>query len=105
MIGNFRQRLTLLSRQRLDDEAGGAQIVYSPAGSLWGAVRLLSSTRDIAGNRTVRLRRIGISTRYRADITPGDRIEYAGSQYEIVSTETEDGRERLIDLVGEEVRS
>ena len=105
MIGELRHKIELLTASRVDDEAGGASISWVSGGDLWAAVERLSSTRDFAGDRENRLKRIAVTMRQSAAITLGGRLMFSGETYEIVSIESDDGRDRRLTLICEEVLS
>lgn len=101
MIGALRHRIEFLTPARIDDDAGGAQIVWLPGPELRADVERLTSTRDFAGDRENRLKRIAATIRYRTDIVLGQRIAFDDDAYEVVSIENDD--ERRLTLICEEV--
>ncbi|MEX6632154.1 phage head closure protein [Hyphococcus lacteus] len=101
MIGGLGKKIEFLTPSRVDDEAGGASLSWLPGPEMWARVERLTSTRDVAGDRNNRLRRIAASLRYRADILLGQRIIFEDSPYEVVSIESED--DRRLTLICEEV--
>lgn len=103
MIGALRHKIQLLNASRDEDEAGGASIAWTPGPELWADVERLSSTRDFTGDRDNRLKRIAATIRFRADIALGTRLVFAGETYETVSIESDDGREKRLTLICEEV--
>lgn len=105
MIGALRHRVELLTPSRIDDDAGGAAIVWLPGPEIWAAVERLTSTRDFAGDRENRLQRIAATVRFRTDIVLGQRLVFENDQYEVVSIENDDERGRRLTLVCEEVKS
>lgn len=102
MIGALRHKIELLTATRVDDEAGGASISWSAGPELWARIERLTSTRDLTGDRDNRLRRIAVSLRYRTDLALGQRVMFDGAQYETVSIESEDDRDRRLTLICEE---
>ncbi len=105
MIGALRHRVELLTPSRIDDDAGGAAIVWLPGPEIWAAVERLTSTRDFAGDRENRLQRIAATVRFRTDIVLGQRLAFENDHYEVVSIENDDERGRRLTLVCEEVKS
>lgn len=103
MIGALRHKIELLSPSRIDDEAGGASVSWTAGPELWADVERLTSTRDYAGDRGDRLKRIAATIRFRSDIALGQRLSFAGEIYETVSIESDDGREKRLTLICEEV--
>ena len=105
MIGALRNRIELLTFTRFDDDAGGGSVVWLPGPEIWAEVTRLTSTRDIAGDRTRRLKRIAAAIRYRADIALGQRVKFDNDDYEVVSIENDDARGRRLTLICEEAPS
>lgn len=105
MIGALRHKIELLTLSRRDDDGGGAAIAWFPGPDLWARVERLTSTRDITGDRTRRLKRIATTIRYRTDIVLGQRIRFETDVYEVASLESDDDRDRLLTLICEEVAS
>jgi len=102
MIAGFRYQIELLTRSAAPDEAGGTSVSYAPAATLWAAVDQLSSIGAVIGDRGRRIRRIKAMVRNRSDFSIGARIRYDGTDYEIVSIESDDDRGRRVFLIGEE---
>lgn len=105
MIGTLRHKIELLTPSRDADEGGGAAISWLPGPELWARVERLTSTRDIAGDRNARLKRIAVTIRFRTDIALGQRLTFDNSDYDVVSIESDDDRDRRLTLVCEEVVS
>jgi head-tail adaptor len=103
VIGSMRRKIELLTLSRIDDDGGGAAIVWLPGVDLWARVERLTSTRDVAGDRTSRLKRIAATIRSRTDIVLGQQIRFDDDAYEVVSIESEDDRDRRLTLICEEV--
>ncbi|MEM9494846.1 MAG: head-tail adaptor protein [Pseudomonadota bacterium] len=104
MIGLHRHKIELLAPVRTPDAGGGASLVWAPETALWARIDRLSSTRDFAGDRTNRLRRIAATIRQRTDIALGARIGFDGAVYEVTSIE-DDAPGRRITLICEEAPS
>ncbi len=100
--GAFRRAVTLLARVSAPDGAGGAQIAYVPDTDVWAIVERLSSVRDIAGDRSVRLRRLSVTIRFRDGIALGDRLRFEAVDYDITSLEDADDRGARLTLICEE---
>lgn len=109
MIGTLRQRIDLLARSRLADEAGGASLSFAPLETVWAGLERLPATRDFAGDADRRLRRLSATIRARSDIAPGARLRFEGALYDIVSVEASPlptaGAERFVTLICEEAPS
>ena len=87
------------------DAGGGASHAWTTVETVWAGLARLSSVRDTLGGRGVKRRRIAATIRWRNDVAPGGRVRESGVDYEIVSIESDDGRERRMTLVCEEVAS
>lgn len=105
MIGSFRNRITLLTESRIDDDAGGGDIVWLSGPEIWAEVTLLSSARDVLGERARRLKRIAATIRHRDDVELDNQIRFDNDNYEIVSIENDDEKARRLTLICEEVVS
>lgn len=105
MIGAMRHRIEMLTPSRIDDEAGGAAIVWLPGPELWARVERLTSTRDFAGDRNTRLRRLSATIRFRNDIALGQQVRFEHDNYEVVSIESDDDQGRRLTLICEETAS
>ena len=105
MIGALRHKIEMLTPSRIDDEAGGASVVWLPGPELWARVERLTSTRDFTGDRSNRLKRISAEIRFRNDIMLGQQLTFDNDNYEVVSIESEDDRTRRLTLICEEVLS
>lgn len=103
MIGLMNRRAELLAPGRVPDEAGGAVLGFTHKEYAWAQIERLASTQDLSGDRGKRLRRIAATLRYRPDVRLGERLRLDGVDYEIVSIESADGRDKRLVLVCEEV--
>lgn len=95
MIGALRHKVEMLTPSRIDDNGGGAAIVWLPGPELWAQVERLTSTQDFAGDRSNRLKRIAATMRYRTDVMLGQRLRFDNTDYEVVSIEDEEPGRRL----------
>ncbi|MEM8772640.1 MAG: head-tail adaptor protein [Pseudomonadota bacterium] len=102
MIGSLRDRIELLTALRTEDDGGGASIAWLPGPEVWAEIAQLTAVRDVAGDRSRRLKRIAATIRHRSDISLGQQLRFANDNYEIVSIETDDGRARRLTLICEE---
>ena len=101
MIGSLRNRVEFQTAARVDDDGGGAAIVWLPGPEVWAEVERLASTRDFAGDRRNQLRRIAVTIRSRSDLLLGQRVAFNGNTYEVVSIE--DAERARLTLICEEV--
>ena len=102
MIGALRNKLQLLNAERVGDGGGGAGIIWVPGPEIWAAIERLPSTRDFAGDRDNRLRRIAATIRFQADVTLGARVLFDDVSFEVASIEDDQPGRRLT-LICEEV--
>ncbi|MFC2954046.1 head-tail adaptor protein [Marinicaulis aureus] len=105
MIGALRHKVILLDVSRASDEAGGASLSWGAGSEVWASVERLTSTRDFAGDRANRLKRIAVTIRFSAEVALGQRLTFEGVMFETVSIESDDGRDRRLTLICEEVLS
>lgn len=103
MIGPLRHKLERLVSQRIPDDGGGAAINWQSMGELWARVEHLTPIRDLTGDRRSFLKRIAAEVRPYTALSEGDRVRYNATDFEIVSIETIDDRQRRMTLVCEEV--
>jgi head-tail adaptor len=102
VIGQLRHRVEILAPERLADGAGGARLAWTPVETLWAGLQHLPSVRDTSGARIRRLRRIAATMRWRPTIALGRRLRFDGALFDIVSVESEGGREPTVTLICEE---
>lgn len=103
MIGALRHQVDLLIATRKADGGGGAAHLFTVGETLWASIDRLTSTRDFAGDKRQRLRRIAVTVRFVISISLGDRLRFRDTDYEIVSIEDTDAKERRLILICEEV--
>ena len=101
MIGALRHKIDLLAATSTPDGGGGFSTDWTPVDAMWAEVERLTSTRNLLGDRTQRLRRLAVSIRYRSDVALGARIRHDGADYDVVSIE-DDGDRRRLTLICEE---
>lgn len=102
MIGALKHKIELLTLTRINDDAGGATLQWLPGPEVWARVEQLTSTRDFAGDRNNRLKRIAAQLRARSDISLGQQLIFANDNYEVVSIESDDEQGRRMVLICEE---
>lgn len=103
MIGNLKYKLMRFIAHREADAGGGANIVWEASGELWASIEQLTPLRDRSGEGRRFLKRIAAEVRADSSINEGERIRYDERDYEIVSIESSDERQRRFVLIGEEV--
>ena len=103
MIGPLRHKLERMTLSRIPDTGGGAASLWQVAGEIWARVDYLTPIRDLTGDRRVYLKRIAAEIRPHSTFCEGDRVRHADREFEIVSIETVDDRQRRMILIGEEV--
>lgn len=102
-IGQLRHRVAIRTRVLAPDGVGGAAPSWTTLETTWAGLTWLASARNAEGGRTDRLRRIAATLRFRNDVRPGQRLRIDATDYDIVSIESGDGKERYMTLVCEEV--
>lgn len=90
--GTLTDRVQLKRRESSSDGGGGHERVYVPVNHLWARVRSLTGRQGTnADGRTVAISH-SVVLRFRADVSPGDRIVYRGRNLDVVSTADLNGR-------------
>jgi len=102
VIGALRHRVELLTLSRVDDDGGGVAVSWLVGPMIWARVERLTSTRDVTGDRTHRLKRIAVTIRYRAGVVLAQQIKFDNEAYEVVSIESDETRDRQLTLICEE---
>lgn len=103
MIGPLRHKLERLTSAREPDNGGGATVIWQSMGELWARIDYLTPIRDLTGDRRSFLKRIAAEIRPHPALSEGDRVRYNAIDFEIVSIETIDDRQRRMTLICEEV--
>lgn len=104
MIGGLKHQIDLLTATRIADAGGGVTVSYAPAARVWAAVTQLSAIVAQSGGRQTRVERIEARIRRRHAVSLGQRLDWRGKTYEIVSIEDEAADERYVLLIAEETR-
>ena len=104
MIGALRNQISLLERIEAPDDAGGNAPVWRVRADIWAMVERLATAPGDGAGRPRRRRRIAATIRQRSDVIPGDRLRFAGADYEIVSIEGVVDDARRMTLQAEEAR-
>jgi len=104
VIGSLRHQIELYAPSRLADGAGGASLEWTLVETVWAGLERLASTRDFAGDRNNRLRRLAATIRKRTDVDLGARVRFEETLYEIVSVEAGAGDEKTMTLICEEAK-
>ena len=105
MIGALKHQVDRLQGASMSDGGGGVAVTYSITETVWASVERLTSVRNFAGDKRQRLRRIAVTIRYLAEVDLGDRIRFQDADYEIVSIEDGDTKDRRLTLICEETVS
>jgi head-tail adaptor len=103
VIGFYRHLVELFEASRVDDEAGGARIDWTPVEAAWAAVELLPTDGVVVAEYGAPLRRIAATMRWRPGLRVGDRLRFDGGDYDIVSIEAGSAARRMR-LLCEEAR-
>lgn len=104
MIGKLNSEIVLLTLSTTADGGGGALRQWSAGATVWADIEELSSTSNIAGDRSVRLRRIAARLRRRTGLALGGRVRFDDVDFDITSIEDADEDARVT-LVCEEALS
>lgn len=103
MIGEMRERITLLTFDPGDDLGGGQERRWTPGRSLYARLRGISVT-DRSRELGARLRRRHeITIRHTNDITPQNRFRFGGRDWCIKDMYELESPRRTLRLVVEEV--
>ncbi|MEQ1931157.1 MAG: phage head closure protein [Parvularculaceae bacterium] len=105
MIGQLRHRVDIRARVLTPDGVGGAAPSWTTVETAWAGLTHLTSARNADGARDNRLKRVAATLRHRNTVELGQRLRFADDDYDIVSIETTDGRERFMILICEEIAS
>lgn len=91
-LGTLRDRVHLQRREMTVAPDGGHETVFVPIGTVWARVRARSArfSRESDGRGATSTH--AVTTRFRKDLKPGDRIVYRGRALEIVEAEDINGR-------------
>ncbi|MEL6111215.1 MAG: head-tail adaptor protein [Pseudomonadota bacterium] len=103
MIGPLRHKLERLTATRHPDGGGGASLTWDSEGELWARIDQLTPIRDLTGDRRSFLKRLAAEIRPDRFLQAGDRVRYDHTDFEVVSVETLDDRQRRMILICEEV--
>lgn len=104
MIGGLKHQIDLLEETRASDAVGGAAVSHQAGARIYAAVTPLPAIVAEAGGRRTRLERIEARIRRRHGVSIGQRLDWRGKRYEIVSIENDEAGERYVVLVAEETR-
>jgi SPP1 family predicted phage head-tail adaptor len=94
----LRERVTLEAPLRVPDGAGGADIGWSEVATLWARVETRGGGEVPAGERLEARRRLEVTIRFRADVTPAMRLVWRGAVLDIRAVADSDGRRRFLTL-------
>lgn len=103
MIGQLRHRVEIRTRTLSPDGAGGAASSWMTLETAWAGLTFLASARSTEGGRDNRLKRIAATLRFRNSVKPGQRLRFNEADYDILSIETTDGKDRFMTLICEEI--
>ncbi len=104
-LGTLRERVQLLRKDQTIGSAGGHNSTLTPLATVWARVRSLAgSPAEVSDGRASKVSHT-VVIRYRADISPGDRIVYRSRMLEILSAEDMNGRKAYLSCRCAETRS
>lgn len=101
MIGDFRHILTLQSRTRLDDGAGGFSESWTDVAAdplVYAAVRAVGGGEALRAGQRQSVTTYRITMRYRADVTADMRLTDGVHFYNIVAALDRDGRRQYLEV-------
>ncbi len=104
MIGGLKHQIDLLTATKTADPAGGFAVSYGAPARVWAAVAQLPAIVAQSGGRQTRLERIEARIRRRHAVSLGQRLEWRGKLFDIVSIEDDGAGERYVTLIAEETR-
>lgn len=104
MIGGLKHQIDLLTPMRAADAGGGAGVVWTSGARVFAAVTQLAAVVAQSGGRQARIERVEARIRRRHAVTLGQRFDWRGKVFEIVSIEDDGAGERYVTLIGEEAR-
>jgi SPP1 family predicted phage head-tail adaptor len=91
-LGALTDRVQLFKRDVNAEDEGGEVTTYVPLATVWARVRTLSARQvESADGRGVAITHSAV-LRYRSDLSPGDRLVYAGRNLELVGADDLNGR-------------
>ena len=91
-LGSLTDRVQLFKRDVSAEPEGGEITTYVPLATVWARVRLLSARKtETAAGRGVAITHSAV-LRYRADLSPGDRLVYAGRNLDVIAAADLNGR-------------
>lgn len=95
-IGTLRDRVQLRRRDMTLEGEGGHTTVYIPLATVWARVRALAPRQvQEAGARGATASHT-VVMRFRADLSPGDRIVWRGRKLDILGAEDLNGRRAFL---------
>ncbi|HBK91244.1 MAG TPA: hypothetical protein DDZ68_06200 [Parvularcula sp.] len=104
MIGGLKHQIDLLTPMRVADAGGGALVAWTVAARVFAAVTQLPAIVALSGGRQTRVDRVEARIRRRHSVNLGQRFDWKGKTFEIVSIEDDGAGERYVTLIGEEAR-
>jgi SPP1 family predicted phage head-tail adaptor len=101
-IGSMRERVTIQSKTRTADGAGGAAVAWVDLATVWARVTPKAASEPLNGDQKTPHTIYTIRIRYRADTTAIRRIVWRSRTFNIIGTPNPDERRRYLDIEAEE---
>jgi SPP1 family predicted phage head-tail adaptor len=102
-IGEMRERITLQSPLLVPDGAGGADVSWEDAATIWAKVETRSGDERINGERLAPRARRRLTIRHRDGLNTAMRVLWKTRALDIRAIRDPDGRKHLLILDCEEI--
>lgn len=103
-IAGMRERVTLQSPMRSADGAGGADVSWTDAATVWAKVEEGAGSERLTGERLAARAALTLTIRHRAGLTTEMRALWNARVLNIRAVRDRDGRKRFLTLECEEER-
>ncbi len=97
--GIMNKRVNLLQEATADTVRGDpGQRLYTVRATVWASIRPSGGTEFVDADRTTAETTIGLTIRYRDDVSQSDVVQYKGRMFEIVSVVNEMAKNESLEL-------
>lgn len=97
--GHLRHKVQIQSRSATKDGFGQESMTWTTALTVWADIQPLSGRELIAAQAQMAETTHTVVIRYRAGITPANRVVYQGRVFNVLSVIDEDMRHRTLSLL------